>query len=513
MVKQRYKYPFVLLIALVLTVIFIALSYLNLTSHWHYQSLIVKQKLQQQSQRTNADLANYLVPLNARFTGTECTPEILRAMREAEYYSDNLHEYGFLVGNELICTSNVGILDEPLIQPRADIQAQGAGISFTRLAPVGILPGSEKAVRLRVGQFQALLKSNNHSSLGYDAIVFVYDGEQFLRAYTNQYDWYKPLRSAPHADTVSTIRNGKWLQQYCYAQQTCALIKIDIKTFIKRNAIILGLTTLLIFAMMVVIFFKFYRAINDYFSFDRQVQRGVNVSQVECVYQPIIDNQTGLLSSCEVLCRWRDNTGHLHGAFPFINAVIKNNQEALLTKVVVQNAIRDFKTLSLLGKVRLSINCFPSDVASGHIEKVLRQHVPSEYLSSIVVEITEQQSSKTNNINTAIAQLRALGIKIAIDDFGTGHSNLEQLKDLKVDYLKIDQSFIIDILNNKLHRQMVELIVNLAQEMNLHCVAEGVETQEHQTLIPQLNIAYSQGYYHAKPMDKTSLKAFIEAHR
>ncbi|WP_435277224.1 EAL domain-containing protein [Psychrobium sp. nBUS_13] len=241
------------------------------------------------------------------------------------------------------------------------------------------------------------------------------------------------------------------------------------------------------------------------------MRRGVNVSQVECVYQPIIDNVTVKIGSCEVLCRWRDTNGQLHGAFPFINAVINNGQEALLTSVVVRNTISDFKSLGLLGKVRLSINCFPSDVASGHIEKVLRRYVPREHLSSIVVEITEQQSSKKNHISTAIEKLRALGIKIAIDDFGTGHSNLEQLKDLKFDYLKIDQSFIIDILNNKLHRQMVELIVKLAQEMNLSCVAEGVETQAHQSLVPELDIAFSQGYFHAKPMDREGFKAYLDA--
>lgn len=512
MKKKTQKQLYIAGSALLVLLFFVFLCYINLLSHWHYQANIIKQKLTEQSKQTNFDLHNYLAPLSKRFDGESCSPQVLQAMREAQYYAEKLHEFSLVVDNQLICTANLGPLENPIEQPVPDIFDPQSNVSFTRLAPIGILPGNDKAVRLRVGNFQALLKINSQSmlaSLGLQAVIFVYDGERFLKAYTNQYDWLTPLSSKPHTDTISRLQNGKWLQQFCYAPQTCALLKIDIKTFLKRHALLLSLSTLIIFGLCIAIFAKCYREIQTYFSFDAQVKRGVNQNQVICYYQPIIDNTSGKVSSCEVLCRWRDKGGDLHGAFPFIEAVINNGQEAELTSVIVKNAIEDFKHHGLLGKTKLSINCFPNDVANGHIKAALIASVPRKFLNTIVIEITEQQSSKGCNIHAAISELRELGVKIAIDDFGTGYSNLEQLKDLKVDYLKIDQGFIFDILDNKLHRQLVELILNLADEMNLCCVAEGVETAKHQAWMPQLNIQFSQGYFHAKPMPIDELSDYL----
>ncbi|MGB1297195.1 MAG: EAL domain-containing protein, partial [Psychrobium sp.] len=368
MKKRTQKQLYIAASAALVLIFFIFLSYLNVLSHWHYQANIVKQKLIEQSRQTNIDLQNYLAPLNKKFRGETCTPQVLDAMREAQYYAEKLHEFSFVVDNKLICSANVGILAKPIKQPTPDIVDAKSKVSFTRLAPIGILPGNDKAVRLRIGNFQALLKINSQSTLtalGLQAVIFVYDGTRFLKAYTNQYDWLTPLSSQPHVDTISRIQNGKWLQQFCYAPQTCALLKIDIKTFLKRHALLLSLSTLIIFGLCIAIFAKCYREIQTYFSFNAQVKRGINQNQVVCYYQPIIDNSNGKVSSCEVLCRWRDNGGDLHGAFPFIEAVINNGQEAALTSIIVKNAIEDFKRHGLLGKTKLSINCFPNDVANG----------------------------------------------------------------------------------------------------------------------------------------------------
>jgi EAL domain-containing protein (putative c-di-GMP-specific phosphodiesterase class I) len=108
-----------------------------------------------------------------------------------------------------------------------------------------------------------------------------------------------------------------------------------------------------------------------------------------------------------------------------------------------------------------------------------------------------------------LARLRAAGVAIAIDDFGTGHSSLRMLAGLPIDVLKIDGSFVRDLVNNRNHRLIVQTTIGLAASLGLRTVAEGVETAEQLALLKELGCDSVQGYLISRPVDASSVLAWM----
>ena len=108
-------------------------------------------------------------------------------------------------------------------------------------------------------------------------------------------------------------------------------------------------------------------------------------------------------------------------------------------------------------------------------------------------------------ISEQLISLQQLGIRIAIDDFGTGHSSLAMLKNLPVDLLKVDKSFVIKATDNSEDARLVETIIGLAHLMHKEVIAEGVETAEHAALLQRLGCEQGQGYYFSRPVSSEVL--------
>jgi EAL domain-containing protein (putative c-di-GMP-specific phosphodiesterase class I) len=133
--------------------------------------------------------------------------------------------------------------------------------------------------------------------------------------------------------------------------------------------------------------------------------------------------------------------------------------------------------------------------------------------SQLVIEITE--SALMNNIEQTLQQmaiLRDLGVRFAIDDFGTGYSSLSQLRNLPVDCLKIDRSFVKDLdISGSSSTTMVRGIIGLAHSLQLEVVAEGVETQEQLTLLGAMGCDINQGFLLYKPMPAEQVEKLLMA--
>ena len=111
---------------------------------------------------------------------------------------------------------------------------------------------------------------------------------------------------------------------------------------------------------------------------------------------------------------------------------------------------------------------------------------------------------------TILTKLHARDIKLSIDDFGTGFSSLAYLKAFPMDNLKIDQSFIRDILENKDNAAIVKAIVNLGHTLNMHIIVEGVETNLQMDLLKHYKVDYIQGYHYSKPMAWNECQQFLK---
>ena len=127
----------------------------------------------------------------------------------------------------------------------------------------------------------------------------------------------------------------------------------------------------------------------------------------------------------------------------------------------------------------------------------------------ITVEITESIAMDATSALPILKELKALGITISIDDFGTGYSSLSYLKKFPIDYLKIDQSFVRDMLSNSDDRDIIESIILLGHRLKKVLIAEGVETREHVDALGRLGCDMYQGYYFSKPISKEALIDYV----
>jgi EAL domain-containing protein (putative c-di-GMP-specific phosphodiesterase class I) len=126
-------------------------------------------------------------------------------------------------------------------------------------------------------------------------------------------------------------------------------------------------------------------------------------------------------------------------------------------------------------------------------------------------EITEQVviENQTITINK-LQKIRNLGIEISIDDFGTGYSSLTYLKDLPIDQLKIDRSFVVNIAKEYRNRAIIESIVHLCKGLSLSVIAEGAETKEEVDYLLRLGCEYIQGFYFSKPLNQNKFHDLMD---
>jgi EAL domain-containing protein (putative c-di-GMP-specific phosphodiesterase class I) len=128
----------------------------------------------------------------------------------------------------------------------------------------------------------------------------------------------------------------------------------------------------------------------------------------------------------------------------------------------------------------------------------------------LLLEITESLVLRdAEQVWADLHDLRAMGVRIAIDDFGTGYSSLSYLRQMPVDVLKIDKSFIDDILSSRQQRALVNAIVTLARDLDLVVVAEGIEDSGQRALLARMGCPYGQGYLFAKPVTAGTVGSWL----
>jgi diguanylate cyclase (GGDEF)-like protein/PAS domain S-box-containing protein len=240
---------------------------------------------------------------------------------------------------------------------------------------------------------------------------------------------------------------------------------------------------------------------------ESDMRKGLEQDQFMVVYQPKVDLQTGKIRSVEALVRWQHPQRGLVSPAKFIPFAEETGLIEPLGKIVLETACRDAalwhrQGQTLVVAVNLSAVQFrnPNLIAEVQ-EALLKSGLPAHALE---LEITE--SAVLGDINSTIVlleQLKALGVRLAIDDFGTGYSNLGHLRRFPVDVLKIDQSFIRG--NSGFQKPIVEAVLGLAKALELHTVAEGVETPEQMQQLRQMGCDMGQGYYFAKPTSSAAI--------
>jgi len=244
------------------------------------------------------------------------------------------------------------------------------------------------------------------------------------------------------------------------------------------------------------------------------LRKAVEEEQFSLQYQPKVNIHTGNVVGMEALIRWEHP---LIGFIPPSEFIPLAEDTGLIIPIgewVLRTACSDNKKWQEAGyeplvvAVNLSAHQFQQPFFVEYIKDVLHEtKLDPQYLE---LEITE--SFALHQIDTAIKKLKELkrmGVKISIDDFGTGYSSLSYLKKFPIDTLKIDKSFVDDILNESDDAAIATAIVSLAQSLNLNVVAEGVETEDQLNFLKKLGCNDMQGFLYSRPLAKEKFEEFL----
>ncbi len=245
------------------------------------------------------------------------------------------------------------------------------------------------------------------------------------------------------------------------------------------------------------------------------IERALANGEFVPYYQPIVDIRSGQLRGAEVLVRWKrpDGTIGLPGAFiPLAESsgLIHDMTRDLMQRVCAEAG----KAIGSRPSLKISFNFAGKLFGDENIIKDVRKVFAGSpiKLSQVVLEVTERdQIENFTQARQIIAALQELGIRIAIDDVGTGHSGLSYMLKLGVDIIKIDKMFVDAIGTDRNSTTIVETLIDLANNMRMDVVAEGVETFEQVSVLRELGIRSAQGYVFAPPLPGSAFLALVEA--
>ena len=250
---------------------------------------------------------------------------------------------------------------------------------------------------------------------------------------------------------------------------------------------------------------------------EAELTQALDNNEFELHYQPQFDLEHCVVEGVEALIRWNHPIRGMVSPFHFIPVAEDAGLLPAIGQWVINEAARQASHwrenygLHLRMSVNVSAHQFLHGDVVGTIEKALiRENLEP---SAFEIEITESVAmAELDLVISKLNTLHKLGIRIALDDFGTGYSSLSYLQDLPLDTLKIDRSFITKIDNGtRTQRLLLESIASMAQLLEFHTVAEGVETDTQLQQVRALGIDTVQGYYYSKPVSAEQIPADVEA--
>jgi len=236
--------------------------------------------------------------------------------------------------------------------------------------------------------------------------------------------------------------------------------------------------------------------------------------KLEVYYQSQIDLRTKKIIGVEALLRWNHPQLGFISPEEFIPLLEEMELINLATEFILYTACDDLKKYSILSsqKLKLSINLLPQQLVDRifltNLKKILKQK--KFPLENLVLEIIETSLIKDfEQTRDTISEIKQSGISIAIDDFGTGFSSFVYLQKLPIDMVKIDKSFVIDCYKYPQQQILVKGLINIAQNLGLEVVAEGIEKESELGLIEEFSCNYGQGYLINKPLPFNQILDFL----
>jgi diguanylate cyclase (GGDEF)-like protein len=248
------------------------------------------------------------------------------------------------------------------------------------------------------------------------------------------------------------------------------------------------------------------------FTMIQSLRRAIDRDELKLVYQPVVDLQNYQTQYLEALLRWKDPERHDIPIEQTIRLAEQNQLIKSLTNWIIDSACR-FLSQPEMSKVAVGINLSMIDLHDRRLPERIETYLNHYQIdpSQIVIEITEGQIMQDpEEVIDVLARLGVMGLSLSIDDFGTGQASLTYLKELPVEKLKIDQSFVRDILTNPDDQLIVRATIELAHTLDIKVVAEGVETLAVCEMLTDMNCDHVQGYYISRPLEAEHVGRWLD---
>ncbi len=482
-----------------------------LNQSWHQgqaeelkKVLAYAKNVQQRTDATADQVAHGIKRLLDAHLANPCSKQGLAIMRSIDLSSSYIQAIGYVSKDAFECSSIDAHRSGWSLGPLSFVSLDG--VVFRNKVNIPYAPNMAFTVVERNG-FAAIINKNspiNITTLENDVSLatFSQDNHQIIESQgIIKPEWMNELGEKTQVTffkggyVVAVVKSTKYRSA---ALAALPVVYMDRQT--RNLGIVLvpiGLLTGILFACAI-----FYLA-KIQISMPALLRGALKNDEFFMLYQPMINLQTGEWVGAEALIRWRRPSGEMIPPEIFIKVAEEAGLVQRITKRVIRLVCRDatnvFKTHP---NFHLSINFAAADMHSSQTMALLRDLILETGAGpdNLIVEATERGFMHADIAREMITEIRKIGVGIAIDDFGTGYSSLSYLETLKIDYLKIDKSFVDKIGTQAITSSVVLHIIAMAKQLNMKLVAEGVETEVQAEFLRDHGVQYAQGWLYGKPM-------------
>jgi diguanylate cyclase len=246
---------------------------------------------------------------------------------------------------------------------------------------------------------------------------------------------------------------------------------------------------------------------------ENDLRRAVRASEFQLLYQPQASTADGVIESVEALLRWNHPRRGLLAAASFIPLAEESGLIIPIGEWVLREACRQASSWYQSGRpLRVAVNLSVQQLRQSELSETVHAALAASGLDPKFLEIELTETAVMQEAESSVRTLRRLsdlGVSVAVDDFGTGYSSLSYLRRLPLKRLKIDRSFVRDILSCRDTSEIVRAILSLAASLDLRVIAEGVETAEQLAALERLGCEHFQGFYCSPPIAAAQLMGQI----
>lgn len=456
----------------------------------------------------------------------DCRPDNLGKVREAIFASVYQGDAGVLdERGQLVCTGLLGILPQAIpdkVWRAGRSSAKGVTLELLMDVPVPLGDGRYRATLVRQGRFITMIKQSAMQTLlgqGEDVVRILLPGDQSFLMYVSPVisPAQQELLGQPRVFQTDMMRYSREDAAFIVSRRAensdvVVQIYLPLASFLALYRWHFFLVVLLALGVGGLVFGTLRPLFGSWRKMEHRIADLLRPENLLCMYQPIVDLQTGKPFGCEVLMRLRDGDLVLNPD-QVIPAIMQRGLTWELDSMVVRKAMAELATVQGgIEDFKISFNFFPQNIQQGRVSPLLQGARQCWDIPGVVFEIEVLELEYQNILLEKITALRSEGFLISIDDFGTGYSNLGSIRAVEPDFLKIDKSFVFEMESSSVRSSLIPAIVGIARAVNARTIAEGVENESQYQLLRAVGVDYGQGFYFGRPEPLSVFVAYLAAH-